>query len=360
MERAGIVPLQQLIDIILRLFGPVLLVTGNEGYVHFSKDAHLDVRGISHKLAPGLLRRTINYALTQMRIVIIILRESKKIRAWIFFIGGEGLLLPMLAAKICRKKVTMCFAGYYQEGYEYKGDRLLGLLDLAIRFNCFLADRIILYSPNLIQEWGFQPYTNKIRIARHHSVNMMLYKNNVPVEKRGDIAGYIGRFRHEKGILELMRAIPLVVRERDVRFVIIGEGEMQKEMEEIIREEGVQGNVEMAGWVPHDQLPQHLNRLKLLVIPSYTEGLPNVLLEALSCGTPILATPVGSIPWIIRSGVNGYILSDNRPSTIAREILRVLNDPHLPQVVKRGEDTIREQFTEESILSTWKDIFADC
>ena len=77
----------------------------------------------------------------------------------------------------------------------------------------------------------------------------------------------------------------------------------------------VNKNVTLVGWISHDELPSYLNMLKLLVVPSYTEGLPNIVIEAMSCGTPVLATPVGGVPDLIEDGITGFILEDNFPET---------------------------------------------
>ena len=67
-----------------------------------------------------------------------------------------------------------------------------------------------------------------------------------------------------------------------------------------------------------------MNRLKLLVIPSYTEGLPNVMLEAMASGTPVLTSRIGAIPDIITDEINGFLLNNNKPKSISDKILQIM------------------------------------
>jgi len=74
--------------------------------------------------------------------------------------------------------------------------------------------------------------------------------------------------------------------------------------------------------VDHQELTGYLNEFKVLILPSYTEGLPGVILEAMACGTPVLITGVGSIPDIIDDHVNGFLLRIIRLILLKMELLR--------------------------------------
>jgi len=76
---------------------------------------------------------------------------------------------------------------------------------------------------------------------------------------------------------------------------------------------GLITRVDIPGWISQVDLAKYLNTLRLLVLPSSTEGLPNILLEAIACGTPVVSTPVGAIPDIIQDDENGFIMDNNSP-----------------------------------------------
>jgi len=112
--------------------------------------------------------------------------------------------------------------------------------------------------------------------------------------------------------------------------------------------------VEVLGWIPHKDLPAYLNELKLLVLPSYTEGFPGIMLEAMSCGTPVLATPVGGIPDVISDEETGFLVKKNSSKCIAENIIRALGHPNLEYIAKRARALVKTEFTYEVALEHYK------
>jgi len=89
-------------------------------------------------------------------------------------------------------------------------------------------------------------------------------------------------------------------------------------------------------------------------LPSYTEGLPNVMLEGMACGTPVLATPVGAIPDVIKDGETGFIMEDNSPACIAENIERALNNPDLERIIENARELVEKEFTYEATVERYK------
>jgi glycosyltransferase involved in cell wall biosynthesis len=140
---------------------------------------------------------------------------------------------------------------------------------------------------------------------------------------------YLGRLSEEKGLPVLIEAFS-GLRERgatDARLHIVGDGELRKALEAMVRGMGLSGEVLFHGAVRHKDVPHWMRGCTVLALPSLREGTPNVMLEALACGRPVVASDCGGIPDIVREGVSGYLvpagsregLSEALAKAIARE-----------------------------------------
>jgi glycosyltransferase involved in cell wall biosynthesis len=136
---------------------------------------------------------------------------------------------------------------------------------------------------------------------------------------------FVGRLEQAKGVEQLVDSLELLAKHSPpIRLVVIGDGSQRDAMEERARRSGVLDRIVFAGWVAHDQLPSWLRASDALVLPSAHEGLPTVVIEALACGVPVVATPVGDVPRLVHEGTNGLILNERTPQALAEALDRVL------------------------------------
>lgn len=119
----------------------------------------------------------------------------------------------------------------------------------------------------------------------------------------GPVFLYVGRLEPEKRVPEIVRAFREMADGR-CTLVIAGDGSER----EIVQEEATGSNVVFLGAVRRSDMPSLLNAADAVVLFSRREGLPSAALEALACGTPVLATPVGAIPGLVRDGENGRLV----------------------------------------------------
>jgi len=275
-------------------------------------------------------------------------------------VGSDTLALPVLTLKILRKNVVLVLPGFSSMGVKLTNDRLYVPVKILETINHTLSDRIIIYSPNLIKEWDLEKYRDKICIAHRHFLDFDKFKIEKEFNERDNLVGYIGRLSEEKGVLNFIKAIPEILNGKDeIKIVIVGDGQLLAKIETYLDKENLNDTVKLKGWIPHDELPNQLNELKLVVLPSYTEGLPNIMLEAMACGTPILATPVGAISDVIKDSETGFILRSNSPMCIAENVMRVLNYPDLDKIVKNANELVRKEFTYEDAVERYKNILEE-
>lgn len=359
IERSGVRPLSNLIGILSGLTRErITLVTGNAGRV-FENDERVRFSGVDHAAGNNAGSRILHNVVTQARVTRRIM-EPDGTDTWIFFFGGEVLVLPMAAAKLLGKKVVMALPGHTATMMAPAGDYLLLPARILTRMTCRLCDRIVLYSPALVDHWGLERYREKIVIAHEHLLDFEAFRVESPLNERPVTIGYIGRLAEEKGVWNFVRALPRITAGRqDVHVLIGGDGPLLPEFREFVRESGLAERVTFAGWIPHEDLPRRLNDLRLLVLPSYTEGLPNIMLEAMACGTPVLATPVGAVPDFIRDGETGFILAPNTPEGVAASVLAILGRPELEPVAQAAGDYVKEEITVERATEQFAAVIDD-
>lgn len=111
---------------------------------------------------------------------------------------------------------------------------------------------------------------------------------------------FVGNLKRAKGCVDLLEAFPaLLARQPQARLIFIGTGACRAELLERAAALGCASRVELRGGVPHAELGDWFRAADLLCLPSHNEGVPNVVLEAMACGTPVVATRVGGIPEVL-------------------------------------------------------------
>lgn len=353
----GLVPLSNLIDILSIISTDLYLITGSKGHNFCKKNKMVHTYEIYSSNKCNLLSKALNHLRNQIRISYIILTKSNRVNIWVFFIGAEVFLLPMLACKLSGKRVVLCLAGSPLKICEIQKNPFLTVIKLLSNYNLALSDRIVVYSKNIINDRNLFKFSKKIRISPRHFLDFERFKIVKNIQERGNIVGYVGALSEIKGIMNLLQAIPLVLeREPDTRFVIIGEGPLFDQIKSFIYIHNIEHNVELTGWVPHDNLFLYLNEFKFIVLPSFTEGLPNIILEAMACGTPVLTTSVGSISDLIVNNENGFLLRDYSADCISKNIIKLLNSNSLFKVSIEGRSFVENNFTFEIAAKNYREI----
>ncbi|MCU0523786.1 MAG: glycosyltransferase family 4 protein [Elainella sp. Prado103] len=163
--------------------------------------------------------------------------------------------------------------------------------------------------------------------------------------------------RQDKGCFDLIRAfaaLPPIVRDQ-ARLVLAGNGDVEK-AESLIQELGLTDSVRVHSWLDAAQRDRLLAEADAFVLPSYNEGLPMSMLEAMAWQLPVIVTPVGGIPEVIQSGVNGLLVQPGQQSELVEAMCQiVLSEAIRMQIGKAARETVKQldvnQYMKEMLIS---------
>ena len=151
----------------------------------------------------------------------------------------------------------------------------------------------------------------------------------------GDYLLYVGNLKHDKGVIELIKGFAKVSDNYPaLNLVYAGSGVETKRLEELSKQLKITDKVQLLGSIEHHKLPALIAHAKALVLPSYNEGVPNVVLEAMACGTPVLATNVGGIPEVVDEKTCGTLIKPRCKIAVESGLNDILNQPWNKEQIK--------------------------
>jgi glycosyltransferase involved in cell wall biosynthesis len=180
-----------------------------------------------------------------------------------------------------------------------------------------------------------------------------------PLSPRTNIVLFLGRLERRKGIFDLLDAIAALRADiPDIRLVCAGDGDLGSvaRYAERLRIGDV---VSLPGWVGPAERQSLMNLAAVYVLPSYAEGLPVSLLEAMAAGLPVAATSVGGVLDVIADGINGFLFAPGDSATLQRLLLRLMHDRELgKRMALAARETVRLRFSAERVLAQLDELYA--
>lgn len=357
-EKAAISPTKNLLEIFDKIFLKIILLTNNSLLDYFNSEHLYEVRGFRCKKVNSNISQVCLFISNQIKTVKKMMSINIQTDNWFFLVGGDSQLFPLLFAKITGKPCyliltgcTRCSLSNFLNSDKYIINMILYIY---LFFIYFLTDYIIVYSKNMIKENNLQRFNNKIIIMDRHFVKIENFFPKTTLESRGNIIGFVGRLSYEKGIMELVNSVKQLKKTiPDIKLIIIGDGILLQNIIETIDNLRLEENIQTLGWLEHNSLVDYYNKFKLLIIPSSTEGLPNNMLEAMACKTPVLSVSVGSVPDIICNNVNGFLINNNDTMTIQNKIIEILNHNMLEAVSETAYQYVIDHHTYEIKVKEW-------
>lgn len=168
----------------------------------------------------------------------------------------------------------------------------------------------------------------------------------------------LGRLNKGKGSYDLLAAAARMP-EAPVRLLLGGDGELEQ-VKLAAGELGLADQLELLGWVGPEEKPGYLARATVYALPSYAEGLPMSVLEAMAAGIPVITTPVGGIPEAVTDGVEGFLVQPGDIATLKARLLQLLQDTELAQRMgAAGRRKVESTFSSTVIMPKLEQIYRD-
>lgn len=205
-------------------------------------------------------------------------------------------------------------------------------------------------------------------VTIHYGVDLSKFKDTNGFDERKKlgfengtpIIGIVGRLEEVKGHLYFIKAASEIVKRfANMQCIFIGDGSLRKSLEEEVEKLELRSNFRFLGF--RRDIQNLLNVIDVFVLPSLSEGLPNVILEAMACRKPVVATAVGGIPEAVVHGVTGLLVSAKNSIAIKDAIVKLLeNRKALIEMGQKGRQRVEQEFSLEKEISEFQNLYDTC
>ncbi len=221
-------------------------------------------------------------------------------------------------------------------------------------FSC--ADAVIALS----EEWKEFLAT----ICDRNKISVLYNAVIIPEYVRDDYSDknvlFLGRLGKRKGTYDLIEAIPSVLKKvPNAKFYIGGDGDIEQVME-IVRNKGLEAHIQYIGWIKGEQKVDMLKKCSVFTLPSYHEGMPMAILEAMSYGEIVVSTTIGGIPKVISDGKNGYLIEPGNIEQLAEKIIVSLIGENKKAIGENAYRTIIDDFNMINNVEKLIELYSKC
>jgi colanic acid/amylovoran biosynthesis glycosyltransferase len=226
---------------------------------------------------------------------------------------------------------------------EFDSPLALGLRE-KVRHAAFVV-AISQFTRSQLYRWCDLADWAKVHVIRCGLDEVFLNATAVPAPDQPKLVN-VGRLSEQKGQQLLVEAAAgLRDRGHEFELVIVGDGPMRAEIEQQITDRGLSGHVRITGFVSNQEVRRQLESARALVLPSFAEGLPVVIMETLALGRPVISTYIAGIPELVEPGVNGWLVPAGAvlPLIDAMADLLSLGSAKLDQMGRSGRARIAER-----------------
>lgn len=201
------------------------------------------------------------------------------------------------------------------------------------------------FSRSQLYRWCKQEQWSKIHVVHCGVDDEFLAQLPVPIPSPPRFV-CVGRLCEAKGQLLLINAVKQLAAEGlKFKLLLVGDGELRSDIESLIAHLGLEDWVEITGWASSSQVRQYIQSALCMVLPSFAEGLPVVIMEALALGRPVISTYIAGIPELVKPGVCGWLIPSGSVEALRDAMREALHLPvaDLEQMGKAGRARVLER-----------------
>lgn len=271
-----------------------------------------------------ILSRVFTYITSLFKIFIEMITGRKQKIAHIHMASGGSFLRKALIVRILKffhVPVILHLHGarfhlFYQEQTEKKRKR--------IRETFLMADKVIVLTYSW-KEWYINTIEKEPPLVVYNGVEDFMTSKDQLSKRKNDIL-FLGRLGERKGTYDLLKAFAQVFdKHSDATLILAGDGDIE-ECKVLADSLGICASVKFLGWIDHEEKKNLLNKCKVFCLPSYNEGFPIGVLEAMSAGLGIVSTKAGGIPEAIENEKSGLLIEAGDIDALASSLNRILAD----------------------------------
>lgn len=267
-------------------------------------------------------------------------------------IANSSCTVAMLAAALGKVPFSFTMHGphIFFEPRRWRLDEKIKRAKFVACIGYFCRSQGMIFAP--IEHWS------KMTIVRC-GLDLDLFQP-VTHEGQGNRLLYVGRLAVEKGLPVVLDSLSqLVATQPDITLTVVGDGADRPYLEQLTQDMGLQDQVEFVGYQSQAAVRNYLKETDIFVLPSFAEGIPVVLMEAMAMGVPVVATQIAGISELVEPGKSGYLVAPGKPESLAAAIAKLVTDAdHRNQLGQCGRQKIEEEFNIKDTLHQLKTWFS--
>ncbi|MBL1177443.1 glycosyltransferase [Pantanalinema sp. GBBB05] len=215
------------------------------------------------------------------------------------------------------------------------------------------------FSKSQLFRWCSYKQWSKIHIIRCGVDEMFLTPASVPMPKTPRFV-CVGRLDEQKGHLLLVEAVSQLAAEGlQFKVVLVGDGPLRSQIETLISQLNLQNHIELTGWASNAEVRQQILAAQIMVMPSFAEGLPVVIMESLALSRPVISTYIAGIPELVKPGECGWLVPAGSVEALAAAMRQAMQTSviDLEQMGKTGAALVVQNHNAALEASRLADLF---